>query len=110
MNEIEDLKRRIAELEKTIADMQFSSSIPLNFEQAMLGRGFIKTGSTTVFTVPQGGTGATTLTGILKGNGTTAITAIAPLSGANTYYAAPSSGGSPTVGLNFNNGILVSVS
>lgn len=40
------------------------------------------TGLTTTLTVPQGGSGAATLTGILKGNGTGAFTAVTAPSGA----------------------------
>jgi hypothetical protein len=57
-------------------------------------------------TVAQGGTGAVTLTGILKGNGTSAITAITPLAGTKVYYVSDSSGGAVTRKLTFTNGIL----
>lgn len=61
-----------------------------------------------VVQVVQGGTGAVTLTGILLGNGTSAVTAITPLSGTKTYYVADSSGGAVTRKLTFTNGILTS--
>jgi|15BtaG_2_1085339.scaffolds.fasta_scaffold00160_27 hypothetical protein len=58
--------------------------------------------------VAQGGTGATTLTGILKGNGTSAVTTVAPLAGTKVYYVADSSGGAVTRKLTFTDGILTS--
>lgn len=60
--------------------------------------------------VSKGGSGATTLTGILKGNGTSAFTAIAPLAGTKQYYVADSSGGAVTRRLTFTDGILTSES
>lgn len=63
---------------------------------------------TGVLTVVQGGTGAATLTGILKGNGTSAVTTITPLAGTKVYYVADSSGGAVTRKLTFTNGILTS--
>lgn len=59
-------------------------------------------------TVEQGGTGAITLTGILKGNGTSAVTAIVPLSGTKVYYVSDSSGGAVNRKLTFVNGVLTS--
>jgi hypothetical protein len=53
------------------------------------------TGLTTPLSAPQGGTGATTLTGVLKGNGTSAFTAAT----AGTDYVAPSGAlGTPSSG------------
>lgn len=63
---------------------------------------------TNALTVSQGGTGATTLTGILKGNGTGAITAITPLAGTKVYYVSDTSGGVVNRKLTFQDGILVS--
>lgn len=63
---------------------------------------------TGVLTVLQGGTGAATLTGILLGNGTSAITTITPLAGTKVYYVSDSSGGAVTRKLTFTNGILTS--
>lgn len=65
-------------------------------------------GPENVFSVAQGGTGASSLTGILKGNGTGAFTAIAPLAGTKVYYVSDSSGGAVNRKLTFSNGILVS--
>lgn len=61
-----------------------------------------------IVAVSSGGTGANTLTGILKGNGTSAFTAIVPLSGTNVYYVSDSSGGAVTRKLTFTNGVLTS--
>lgn len=61
-----------------------------------------------VFTVSQGGTGAATLTGILKGNGTGAVTAVTPLAGVKVYYVSDTSGGAVTRKLTFTDGILTS--
>lgn len=58
--------------------------------------------------VGYGGTGATSLTGILKGTGTTAVTTITPLAGTKVYYVADSSGGAVTRKLTFTDGILTS--
>ena len=62
---------------------------------------------TNVITVPHGGTGANTLTGILKGNGTGAITTVAGVSG--SFYVANSSGGSPTHLVTVTNGIITAI-
>lgn len=61
-----------------------------------------------VIGVIYGGTGAQSLTGILLGNGTSAVTTITPLAGTKVYYVANSSGGSPTRKLTFTNGVLTS--
>lgn len=61
----------------------------------------------TTITVIQGGTGATTLSGIILGNGTAAFTSITPLAGTGSFYVAATSGGSPTVKIDYNNGIIV---
>lgn len=55
-----------------------------------------------------GGTGAQSLTGILKGNGTNPFTAIVPLAGTKVYYTSDSSGGAVTRKLTFQDGVLVS--
>jgi hypothetical protein len=65
-------------------------------------------GLTTPLSVSQGGTGANSLTGILKGNGTSAITAVTPLAGTKTYYVSDTSGGAVTRKLTFTDGILTS--
>lgn len=81
----------------------------LNSNGVIEATGVIITGSVvpdSTITVPQGGTGAVTLTGILQGNGTSAFTAITPLSGTKVYYVADSSGGAVTRKLTFTNGIL----
>lgn len=65
---------------------------------------------TGVASVSNGGTGASSLTGILQGNGTSAVTAITPLSGTKQYYVSDSSGGAVTRRLTFTNGVLTSES
>ena len=66
----------------------------------------LQSGRGTTVSVGQGGTGAVTLTGILKGNGTSAFTAISPLAGTKVYYVSDSSGGAVTRKLTFTDGIL----
>lgn len=61
-----------------------------------------------IIAVASGGTGVGTLTGIVKGNGTSAFSAITPLSGTKIYYVADSSGGAVTRKLTFTDGILTS--
>ncbi len=111
MNELEILKQRIDKLEESLS---FSSKLPLALDQALVGRGFTKNALSSggTLTVPNGGTGVVTIPSgeILKGAGTSAITTINPLSGNNTYWVAATSGGATTTGLNFTDGILVSVS
>ncbi len=64
------------------------------------------TAFTTVVTVPNGGTGVNTLTGIAKGNGAGAFTAIVPLASTKIYYVSDTSGGAVTRKLTFVDGIL----
>jgi len=64
----------------------------------------------TALTVPNGGTGANSLTGIIKGNGAGAFTAVTPLSGTKQYYVSDSSGGSVNRRLTFTDGVLTSES
>ena len=107
MDKFEKLQKRIDDLESLvksqgdfIMSLQRSATIPLGIDQSFRER--FKNLAVI---------NSNNLTGILKANGgTTALTAVAPLSGNNTYYAAPTSGASPTTGLNFTDGILVSVS
>lgn len=61
---------------------------------------------TTPVTVPNGGTGANTLTGILKGNAAGAFTAIAPLAGTKIYWVSDTSGGVVNRKLTFTDGVL----
>ena len=64
------------------------------FRSSWNGSDFVKVATTVItnltgtLTVPNGGTGATTLTGLVKGNGTSAMTAAA----AGTDYAAAPTG------------------
>lgn len=59
-----------------------------------------------VVTVPKGGTGVNTLTGIAKGNGAGIFTAIVPLAGTKTYWVSDTSGGAVNRKLTFTDGIL----
>ena len=61
---------------------------------------------TTPVTVPNGGSGANSLTGILKGNAAGAFTAISPLAGTKIYYVSDSSGGAVNRKLTFVDGVL----
>lgn len=63
---------------------------------------------TGILGVAHGGTAVATITGILKGNGASAFSAITPLAGTKIYYVADSSGGSVTRKLTFTDGILTS--
>jgi hypothetical protein len=58
--------------------------------------------------VPQGGTGVNTIAtgGVMIGQGAGAITTVVGLSGTGTFYAAASSGASPTVRFDYSNGII----
>lgn len=111
MNELELLKKEVAELKAWKASLEASHKIPLNIDQSFRER-FLKNviSSSNTLTVSGGGTGATTLTGILKGNGTSAVTAVSQLSGNNTFWVAASSGGATTKGVNITDGIVVSFS
>ena len=109
MNEITQLKQRIETLEKAFANLQAGFSLPLSFDQALQGRGFIKAGGSAIFTVPAGGTGASTLTGILKGNGTSAFTAIVPKSGSGSFWVAASSNGATTTEVSWNSGVITNI-
>lgn len=61
-----------------------------------------------VVTVPNGGTGANSLTGIIKGNGAGAMTAVVPLAGTKVYFVSDTSGGAVNRKLTFVDGILTS--
>lgn len=56
--------------------------------------------------VSNGGTGTNTLTGILKGNGAGAFTAVVPLAGTKTYWVSDTSGGAVNRKLTFVDGVL----
>lgn len=106
-NEIDQLKKRVEKLENFIESLQASQKIPLAVDQAFRQRflGDVVSASS-VLTVPFGGTGASTLMGILKGSGTSAITAITQLAGSKVYYVADSSEGAVTRKLTFTDGVL----
>jgi len=94
MNEIELLKREIEDLKRWKASMEASHSLPLNVDQAISGRGFLK---------------VITATGILKATGGL-LSGISPLSGTKVYYVADISGGTVNRKLTFSDGILISES
>jgi len=112
-NEIENLKREIEELKTWKKSLEASHSIPLNIDQSFRER-FLSdvVTSSDILSVANGGTGVATITsgGILKGAGTGAITTVAPLSGSNTFWAAATSGGATTRGINITDGVVVSFS
>ena len=109
MNEFEILKQELRELQDWKKSMESSNSIPLNVDQAFRDRfGNTDLNAIGILSVPNGGTGAATLTGSLVGNGVGAITTITPLSGTKVYYVADSSGGAVNRKLTFSDGILTS--
>jgi hypothetical protein len=59
-----------------------------------------------VVDVIYGGTGVQSIVGIPIGTGTSPLTAIVPLAGSGTFYVAATSGGSPTVKIDYNSGII----
>ena len=75
---------------------------------SLISVGTISTGTWhgTIIDVSHGGSGVGTLTGILKGNGTSAFTAIVPLAGTKIYYASDTSGGTVDRKLTFIDGVL----
>lgn len=89
-----------------IEALKSSNTIPAEVRQAFIDA-FIAT-SALALSVASGGTGAVTLTGILLGNGTSAITGISQLSGTKVYYVSDSSGGAVNRKLTFSNGVLIS--
>lgn len=101
-------KKQFEELLAWKKQMESSALFPLYVDQAIAGRGFIKA-SINPLGVSGGGTGAGTLTGILKGNGTAAVTAIVPISGSGTFYVAASSGGAVTKKVDYNSGVITAI-
>lgn len=112
MNEqITQLQREVEDLKAFVESLKSSFSIPLEVDQAIRERFSRSNSGLLTLVVADGGTGAASLSGILKGNGTSAFTVITPLNlgGASTvYYVADSSGGAVTRKLTFSNGILIS--
>lgn len=107
MNELQQLQNRVKVLEDFIKSLQASHSIPLAVDMALRARlGNTSLQAVGVLGVSNGGTGAATLTGILKGNGTSAVTAVVPLAGGKIYWVADSSGGAVNRKLTFTDGIL----
>lgn len=101
---MQQMKKELDELKAWKKSLEMSHSIPLNIFQAFKER-FAGSGLV-LLQVPNGGTGSSNLTGIIKGNGTSPFTAIVPISG--TYYVALSPGGSPTAAVTFTSGVLTS--
>ena len=104
-------KLQLEELLEWKKNLESSHSIPLNIDQSFRSRfGSTDLNAIGLLGVANGGTGVATLTGILKGNGTSAFTAIVSLAGTKVYYVADSSGGAVTRKLTFSDGILTSES
>jgi len=78
MDEITRLNNRITKLEKDIEALKSAFSIPLEVDQALTGRGFLKIPVT-----------------------------VKPLVGSNDYYVATSNGGSPTTKITISNGLQI---
>lgn len=62
-----------------------------------------------IIAVSSGGTGVGTLTGIVKGNGTSAFSAIVPKSGSGSFYVAASSGGAVTTKVDWTDGVITAI-
>lgn len=106
--ELETLKREVEELKAFTESLKSSSAIPLEVDQAFRDRFYRSNSGLLTLAVADGGTGATSLTGILKGNGTSAITAVTQLAGTFVYYVSDTNGGATNRKLTFTDGILVS--
>ena len=106
MNDYETLKRELEELKVWKSNMERSSSIPLNIDQAFRER--FLSGSSAVLGVDEGGTGAATLTGVLIGNGTSPFTT--QVGQTIIVYVADSSGGVVNRKLTFTSGVLTGTS
>ncbi len=96
--DITQLQSQIEGLRKELNDLRDSSSFPYDIEYAIR----LRLAANLIGTTSAG------LTGILYGNGASALTALAPLSGTKIYYVADSSGGSVTRKLTFSTGVLIS--
>jgi len=113
--------RNVTTTDVNISD--FTNSQHTHSNAAGGGQLNLNNASSTTITVPTGGTGAVSLTGIVYGNGASAMTAanitgivkangvsiptaITPLAGTKVYYVADSSGGAVTRKLTFTDGVL----
>lgn len=96
--------RTIESVVTTIAD--FTSSQHNHANAAGGGQINPNTAFSAVAGVPVGGIGVNTLTGIAKGNGAGAFTAIVPLSGTGSFYASATSGGLVDVKFDYDSGII----
>ena len=101
-------RKKLDELIQWKQQMERSSSIPLRNEQALVGRGFIKGGDGGILTVPAGGTGVSSITGVVIGQGTSKFTSQAGQT--IVVYVADSSGGAVTRKLTFTSGVLTGTS
>lgn len=86
--------------------LEMSSTFPLRVDQALQGRGYLRQGGEFITAVENGGTGADTLTGIIKGNGSNPLTAITPLATPGDFYVSSTNGGATNVRINYSNGII----
>jgi len=98
---------RFRNIETTIVTISDFSSSQHNHSNATNG-GQITPSTAFSAVVPAnlGGTGVGSLTGIVKGNGTGAFTAVVPLAGTKVYYVSDTSGGAVTRKLTFTDGVL----
>lgn len=97
---------RFRTIETTVLTLTDFTNSPHNHSNAANGGQITDSALSSAVTVPKGGTGANTLTGILKGNGASAVTTITQLAGTKTCFVATSSGGSPTTQITFTDGVL----
>lgn len=94
----ENLLRRIEALEGEMRALKSSYTIPLQVDQALQGRGFVKNAAINLIL---------TLSGIVQ-VASGALSAIVGLGGTNVFYVSSTSGGPVTTKLTYNNGILTS--
>lgn len=99
-----DLLKRVEKIEAWMKSLEDASLIPLNVDLAFRAR--FSDSALVALPVPSGGTGATSLSGVLKGNGASPITGISNLTGSKVYYVSDSSGGAVTRKLTFTDGVL----
>lgn len=107
--EFNDMKLKVAELLQLKQSMEMSSRFPLLIDQALQGRGFLRQGGEFITSVENGGTGADTLTGIIKGNGNNPLTAITPLATPGDFYVSSTNGGATNVRISYSDGIITAI-
>lgn len=97
---------RFRTIETSLVSLTDFTDAQHNHSNAAGGGQITDAALSSVVTVPKGGTGVNSITGILKGNGAGVFTAITQLAGTKTCYVATSSGGSPTTQITFTDGVL----